>query len=116
MKKILAVVLVLAACVIAQTAKTKIQPSTAANASATSQVGKYQIFFSPHDRADVYLVDTETGQVWKPITISNAADTNLDNPPQVWVYQDRIDNAQQFKVWSTFHKKPIPPMPEIPKR
>jgi len=28
---------------------------------------RYQLFFSPHARADTYLVDTETGKVWQQV-------------------------------------------------
>jgi hypothetical protein len=96
MKKLFAVVLILAAYAVGQTAKAPQsaktpKPSQEVSAPQVSHVGRYQLFFSPHARADVYLVDTETGQVWKPITITNARDTNLkSSAPEVWVYQDRI--------------------------
>lgn len=105
MKKLFAVVLILAGCVIGQTAKapqTKATPKAEASAPQ-SHVGRYQLFFSPHARADVYLVDTETGLIWKPITISNARDTNLQAPPEVWVYQERVDNEKDFDLWMAFH-------------
>jgi hypothetical protein len=113
MKKIFAVVLILAGYAIGQaakppqTAKTP-KPSVGAVAPQGSHVGRYQLFFSPHARADVYLVDTETGKIWKPITIGNAKDTNLKSEPEVWVYQDRIDNEKEFDVWIAFHKLPPP--------
>jgi len=108
MRKLVGVVsvFVLVACAIAQTAKTPQpakQPTTAAAAPAQSHVGKYQLFFSPHARADVYLVDTETGKIWKPITITNAKDTNLQSAPEVWVYQERIDNERDFEIWMAMH-------------
>lgn len=106
-----AVLLIVAVCAIGQTAKapqtTKTTPKAEASAPQ-SHVGRYQLFFSPHARADVYLVDTETGLIWKPITISNAKDANLDSAPQLWVYQERVDNEQEFDVWMEFHKKPAP--------
>jgi hypothetical protein len=33
-----------------------------------------------------YLVNTETGLIWKPVTISNAKDENFNSPPELWVY------------------------------
>ena len=77
-----------------------------AAAPAQSHVGKYQLFFSPLARADVYLVDTETGKIWKPITITNAKDTNLKSAPEVWVYQERVDSEQDFDVWMVMHAQP----------
>jgi hypothetical protein len=108
-KLVVLIVFVMVACAIAQTARTP-QPAkqpTAVNAApAQSHVGKYQLFFSPHARADVYLVDTETGKIWKPITITNAKDTNLQTAPEVWVYQERIDSARDFDAWSVMHPPP----------
>ncbi|SPF45323.1 exported hypothetical protein [Candidatus Sulfotelmatobacter kueseliae] len=106
-----AVLLIVAVCAIGQTAKapqtTKTTPKAEVSAPQ-SHVGRYQLFFSPHARADVYLVDTETGLIWKPITISNAKDENLNSPPELWVYQERVDSEQEFDVWMAFHKKQEP--------
>ena len=84
----------------AQSAKVP-QPS-----QAQTHVGRYQLFFSPHARADVYLIDTETGRIWKPITITNARDTNLKSAPELWVYQERVDSAQDFDKWMSAHTLP----------
>jgi hypothetical protein len=70
--------------------------------SATS-AGRYQIYFSPFARADVYLLDTETGKIWRPVTITNAKDINLGSAPEVWIYQERIDTDADFSTWSIFH-------------
>lgn len=110
MKKLVAVVvLVVVACAIAQTGKAPQpakQPAAVAAAQPQSHVGKYQLFFSPLARADVYLVDTETGKIWKPITISNAKDTNLKSAPEVWVYQERVDSERDFDIWMVMHTPP----------
>jgi hypothetical protein len=108
MKKLVVVVIVLVvvACAIAQTAKAPQpvkQTTVVAAASSQSHVGKYQLYFSPHARADVYLVDTETGKIWRPITITNAKDTNLKSAPEVWVYQERIDSERDFNTWMVIH-------------
>jgi len=107
MKKLVVVIaVVMVACAIAQTAKVPQpakQPTAAAAAPAQSHVGRYQLFFSPHARADVYLVDTETGKIWKPITITNAKDTNLKSAPELWVYQERVDSERDFEAWSVMH-------------
>lgn len=112
MKKILAVVLILAGYAIGQATKAPQaakSPKPPAEAIQSNHVGRYQIFFSPHARADVYLVDTETGQIWKPITVSNAKDDNFKTPPELWVYQDRVDNEKEFDRWMAFHPAPPPP-------
>jgi hypothetical protein len=69
-------------------------------------VGKYQLFFSPFARADVNLVDTETGKIWKPITTTNAKDTNFQSAPEVWIYQERVDSERDFDVWMAMHARP----------
>jgi hypothetical protein len=110
MKKLFAVALIVVACAIGQTAKAP-QPAKqpTAGTAAQNHVGRYQIFFSPHARADVYLLDTETGQIWRPITITNARDVNLKSgAPEIWMFQDRVDNAQEFGIWSSFHQPPAP--------
>jgi hypothetical protein len=108
-KLVVLIVFVMVACAIAQTAKapqSAKQPTSVAAAPAQSHVGKYQLFFSPLARADVYLVDTETGKIWKPITITNAKDTNLQSAPEVWVYQERVDSARDFDAWMMMHTPP----------
>jgi hypothetical protein len=102
------VVLVVAACAIAQTAKAPQPAKQPTAAPPQSHVGKYQLFFSPHARADVYLVDTETGRIWKPITITNAKDSNLKSAPEVWVYQERVDSERDFDIWMAIHTPPPP--------
>jgi len=110
MKKLFVVVLVVVVSAIGQTAKAP-QPAKQPTVAATapqSHVGRYQLFFSPHARADVYLVDTETGLIWKPITINNAKDENFNSPPELWVYQERVDIEREFDLWMAFHKPPAP--------
>lgn len=114
MKKLFAVLLILAGCAAGQAIKTQQTPKpskgqyTAADIKPeSSHGGRYQIFFSPHARADVFLLDTETGKIWHPVTISNARDSNLKSAaPEVWIYQERIDNEQEFDVWLTLHQPP----------
>ncbi len=70
-----------------------------ANVSFASQdtgavEGRYQMFFSPHARADVYLVDTKTGKVW-----TNVQYTDVQGQPTVWKYQERIDSEKDYMRW-----------------
>lgn len=111
MKRLLAVLLIImSGFAVGQAAKTQQvhRPSkgqhTEQENPGSGHVGRYQIFFSPHARADVYLVDTETGKIWKPVTITNATDPYLGSAPEIWVYQDRIDNAQEFSAWLALHQ------------
>lgn len=113
MKRLVAVLLIMSGCAVGQATKTQQAPKpskgqyTAADIKPESgHAGRYQIFFSPHARADVYLVDTETGRIWKPVTITNATDPILGSAPEVWVYQDRIDSAPEFGVWLALHQLP----------
>lgn len=55
---------------------------------------RYAIFFSPHARADQYLVDTDTGRVWQKVTY-----TDLVGEPEVWMPLTRIDSDAQFDEW-----------------
>jgi hypothetical protein len=57
--------------------------------------GRYQIIFSPLARADVYLLDTETGKVWHPVTI-----TNVKGDPEIWLPEDRMDSQEAYAKWS----------------
>lgn len=63
-------------------------------ATGSHTYGRYQIFFSPHARADAYLVDTETGRVWEKVTY-----TDLIGEPEVWMPLTRIDSDIQFNEW-----------------
>ena len=60
--------------------------------------GRYAIYFGPFGRADVYLLDSETGRLWKPVTFTDVA-----GAPEVWVPQDRLDNPQQMIEWADRH-------------
>jgi hypothetical protein len=107
-KALVVVLLVIVMAAFGQTAKPTQPAKLTASEPAQSHAGKYQLFFSPLARADVYLVDTETGRIWKPVTINNAKDTNLTGAPEVWIYQDRIDTEQQFDTWQIMHPATTP--------
>ncbi len=52
---------------------------------------RFQIFINPGVRADTFLLDTETGRVWSPVTY-----TDLENSPQVWKIHDRVDSQSEL--------------------
>jgi hypothetical protein len=114
MKQLFAVVLVLVGLAIGQgVGRSQVTKGTPAQTATQekSSAGRYQIFFSPHARADVYLLDTETGRIWHPVTISNTTDRNLkSHPPEIWIYQDRIDSEQQFDAWTLSHPSSTAPV------
>ena len=58
--------------------------------------GRYQIVMRDGVRADTFLLDTETGRVWKPVTI-----TNVKGEPEIWRIADRVDTAADFDAWQT---------------
>lgn len=89
---VIAVILCVCVLAIAQT-KTSNQ-TTPSNVSH----GRYQIVFGPFARADVYLLDSETGKIWHPVTFTDVA-----GGPEVWMPQDKIDNSQQLEIWSIQH-------------
>jgi len=53
-----------------------------------SQIGRYTIVFSPIVRADTFLLDTVTGNVWQMIQYSQ-----LNGEPTAWSMVTRIDNS-----------------------
>lgn len=58
------------------------------------QYGRYVITFGPFARADMFLLDTQTGKVWRPVQYSDVV-----GEPDVWMSMDRIDNDAQFQQW-----------------
>lgn len=111
MKKVLLIVLILTGYAVGQATTKASAPKTPQappkpSTEEADHVGRYQLFFSPHARADVYLVDTETGRIWKPMIVNNASDDNFKTPPEVWVYQYRIDSGTDFDVWMGLHQPP----------
>jgi hypothetical protein len=88
-------------CVSAQTPN----KAPASNPSTANHIsGRYQLFFSPHARADQYLVDTETGRVWEKVSY-----TDLVGDPEIWLALPRIDGDIEFSEWlKTQQAKPKP--------
>ena len=40
----------------------------------TKSQGRYQLVLNPNVRADVFLLDTQTGKIWTPVEITNVKD------------------------------------------
>lgn len=58
---------------------------------AAPELGRYTIVFSPHVRADTYLLDTKTGTVWQPTKY-----TDVINEPTVWSREARADSTAEL--------------------
>jgi hypothetical protein len=86
------------------TAQPPIKNPTPNSSAGNHTVGRYQIFFGPHARADQYLVDTETGRVWQKVEYPD-----LKGEPEVWMPLTRIDSDLEFNEWlKTQQSKPKP--------
>ena len=66
--------------------------------------GRYQIVFSPHLRADTYLIDTQKGRVWQLTQF-----TDLPSKPTAWIETDIVDNqgeiGMKYSEFSAQYKK-----------
>jgi hypothetical protein len=60
----------------------------------SKQPGRYQIVMHPTFRADQYLLDTATGQVWQLTKFSN-----LKGEPEAWKSMTRLDNDADYFAW-----------------
>jgi len=70
------------------------EPQAKPTTVGTPLAGRYQIFYSPHMRADTFLLDTETGKTWGRIDFSD-----LPGKPTVWMWEDRVDDQQELNEW-----------------
>lgn len=86
----------IAATVMAQgtSEKRPLQTQHPPQTQASPGNGRYQIVFSPHARADNFLLDTQTGKIWTRVEY-----TNVQGEPEVWKYEERIDGATEFDEW-----------------
>ena len=62
--------------------------------SEISESGRYQIVLSPNVRADLFLLDTQTGRIWQRQTLSDVPDH-----PDAWFIQDRLDSHAEANAW-----------------
>ena len=78
-----------------------IQSPPAQRQSPQIPYGRYQMYFGPHARADMYLLDTETGRIWQSQSFSNikGASSGLE----AWVYQERLDTPQDVMTFVAMH-------------
>ena len=61
--------------------------------------GRYVLFSNPNVRADLFLLDTQTGRIWTRLSY-----TDLDGQPEVWQIQDRVDSRDELGIWISQHR------------
>ena len=70
--------------------------------TVSTSAPRYQIVFSPHVRADTFLLDTATGQTWQQVQY-----TDIEGQPEIWRPRERPDNDKQLVEWM-LQQKSIP--------
>lgn len=106
MKTWILVLLLVVCCVVlvAQSTRPAAPPVRAA------QPARFQLVINPAARADTFLLDTATGQIWQRTRY-----TDLEGQPEVWQIQDRVDSQVELLAWAVDHgRKPAPPPPDVP--
>jgi len=79
--------------------------SSSVSTSATARPQRYQVFFSPHVRADTFLVDTQKGRVWVLTKF-----TDVRNVPSVFNEIEIIDNTGELGIkYSEFERIYVSP-------
>ena len=72
------------------------------NTAVPPPQGRYQILFSPFTERNMFLLDSETGEVWQL-----QAFNSLIGEPLVWNIMPRVNNDDDMaRVVSQFGKKP----------
>ena len=75
------------------------------------QPGRFQIFMHPQFRADQYLVDTVTGQIWQLTKFGN-----LEGEPEAWKPMVKLDNDVDMRAFLLGHRSSAPAAPpKLPK-
>jgi hypothetical protein len=70
----------------------------------TKSQGRYQLVLNPNVRADVFLLDTQTGKIWTPVEITNVKDERTKaGSPTVWMYQEKVDNKAEWDRFMENH-------------
>jgi hypothetical protein len=60
-----------------------------------ARTARYQIVISPLTARDTWLLDTQTGKVWKRVIF-----TDIEGTPEIWDPQPRFDNAVDEAAWA----------------
>jgi hypothetical protein len=66
---------------------------------SSKQPSRYQVVMHPTFRADQYLLDTMTGQIWQLKTFSS-----LQGEPLAWVPMTKIDTDAEYRAFISSRK------------
>ncbi len=70
--------------------------STQTSQGQQSVNGRFTIIFNPEIRADMFLLDTQTGKTWSRVRFTSAV-----GEPVVWSYDDRLDSLEDRIAWES---------------
>jgi hypothetical protein len=62
-----------------------------------SAPGRFQIIVNPSVRADLFLLDTETGRIWQRTQISY-----IKGQPDAWLLQKKFDTEDDYLQWARY--------------
>ncbi len=62
--------------------------------SGSEVTGRFTIIFNPEIRADLFLLDTQTGKVWALVRY-----TDVFGEPRVWLRMERLDSLEDRILW-----------------
>jgi hypothetical protein len=63
-----------------------------------TDVGRYAIIHSPHVENDTILLDTETGQTWRQVSV-----TDVKEDPYVWIPEPQMNTPSDFAALVAEH-------------
>ena len=66
---------------------------------ASQPAGRFQIIINPNVRADTFLLDTQTGKIWRETEYPD-----LKDKPTAWEYEERLDTVVDLTAWYGAHK------------
>jgi hypothetical protein len=96
----------MASSIFGQSQVAKPANASAAQVPASASLGRYQIVFSPHARADTFLLDTQTGKVW-----ARTVFTFLQGEPQAWLPEPHLEDEKGEQAWIDLHQRKASALP-----
>ena len=79
-------------------AQTKTPAKT--NTSVPEPCGRYQLFISPGNAADTFLLDTATGRMWRRIKA-----VDLEDDPIIWAEENVMRSPIDYVALEKVHKR-----------
>ena len=96
----------LASSILGQSQVAKPATVSAPIVPSPASLGRYQIVFGPHARADTFLIDTQTGKIW-----TRTVFTFLQGEPQAWLPEPHLENEKEEQEWVNLHPKKASALP-----